>query len=118
MKKIEIKRIYEKSDEKDGTRILVDRLWPRGVNKKEANIDLWLKDISPSTELRKFFSHDQKKWSEFKRRYIEELKNKGDLLDSIKKELSKNNVTLLYGAKDEEFNNAVVLKEYLETTSN
>lgn len=114
MNQIKIKRIYEKPHENDGTRILIDRLWPRGINKKEANIDSWLKNLAPSTELRKFFSHDRQKWNEFKYSYINELKNKRELLDNIKNELIKNNITLLYGAKDEKCNNAVVLKEYLE----
>jgi len=105
---MKIKRIYEKPEKNDDTRILIDRLWPRGINKKEAHIDLWLKDLVPSNELRKFFSHDKQKWNEFKYSYINELKNKKELLDDIKHELIKNNITLLYEAKDKEYNNAVV----------
>lgn len=114
MNKIKIKRIYKESQEDDGIRILIDRLWPRGIRKEEANIDLWLKDLAPSNELRKFFSHDRQKWSEFKHNYINELKNKKEIFDDLNKALIKNNVTLLYAAKDEKYNHAVVLKEYLE----
>jgi len=113
MKKIQIKRIYDDPDINDGVRILVDRLWPRGIRKTEAQIDFWLKDIAPSSNLREFFAHDNEKWAEFKQRYIEELKNKKDLLDVITKEVNKSNITLLYSTKNKEYNNAVVLKEYL-----
>lgn len=111
---IKIKRIYDVAEEDDGYRIFIDRLWPRGIKKEEANIDKWLKEISPSDELRKFFSHDVEKFNEFKKGYIEELKDKKDLINEIIEMSRKNNVTLLYSAKDEEHNNAVVLKEYIE----
>src|SRR5690554_3518211 len=114
MERIKIKRIYDTIEQNDGIRILVDRLWPRGINKSAVHIDLWLKDIAPSNELRKFFSHDRSKWTEFKHRYKEELKDKKSFLDRINNELSKGDITLLYGAKDTECNNAIVLKEYLE----
>jgi uncharacterized protein YeaO (DUF488 family) len=110
---IKIKRIYEDAEESDGFRILVDRLWPRGLSKEKAKADLWLKDIAPSDALRKWFAHDQKKWSEFKRRYFEELKEKEELVDLII-EKARGRVTLLYGAKEEKYNNAAALKEYLE----
>jgi uncharacterized protein YeaO (DUF488 family) len=112
---ITIKRIYEPWSSDDGFRILVDRLWPRGVSKEKAKIDLWMKEIAPSNELRKWFSHDSGKWDEFKRRYIVELKNKSDLLKKIK-DIEKENsfVTLLYSARDEEHNNAVVLEDILK----
>lgn len=109
---IKLKRIYDPVDKKDGYRILVDRLWPRGVSKEEAKLDMWMKDIAPTGELRKWFSHDRKKWPEFEKRYLKELKNKKDQKRFI---LSKRGyVTLVYGAKDREFNNAVVIKKYLE----
>lgn len=109
--KIIIKRVYEPSVKEDGFRILVDRLWPRGLTKQKAKVDLWLKDIAPSTELRKWFAHDHKKWESFKEKYKLELKDKSDLVDMIKQlEKEKENITLLYSAKDEEFNDAVVLK--------
>ena len=107
--KIAIKRVYQEPDPADGFRILVDRLWPRGHSKERAKIDLWLKDIAPSTELRKWFNHDPAKWTEFQKRYKQELKSKGDLLDAIKEKLHQGPVTLLYGAKDEAHNEAVVL---------
>lgn len=109
-----IKRIYDPPTEDDGFRILVDRLWPRGLSKKKARVDLWLKDIAPSPELRKGFCHDPQKWTEFKKKYFRELIDKKELIHLIIKEGEKQNVTLLYGAKDEEFNNAVALKEYIE----
>lgn len=107
-----IKRIYEKSSVNDGVRILVDRLWPRGISKAQAKIDLWIKDIAPSNELRKWFNHEDNKWDEFKKRYFEELKDKEQLLNKIKKQ--KGTVTLLFGAKNIEHNNAVAIKEFIE----
>lgn len=111
---IRIKRVYEKPNKKDGFRILVDRLWPRGVSKKKARLNLWEKDISPSNKLRKWFSHDPKRWAIFKRKYKAELKSNSALLKELKKLVKKEkNVTLVYAAKDEEHNNALVLKEVL-----
>lgn len=111
---LKIKRVYEKSSKDDGFRILVDRLWPHGLSKEKAKIDLWLKDIGVSTELRKWFSHDPKKWAEFKRRFYAELRTKKDsiavLMDKIKTE---DNVTLVYASKEEKFNNAAALLEYI-----
>ena len=112
--KVEIKRVYEKPRPADGTRILVDRLWPRGLSKERARVDLWLKDIAPSTELRKWFSHDPSKWTEFQARYRQELKSEADLLDVLKKKAAKGPITLLYGAKDEVHNEAVVLQSLLQ----
>lgn len=112
---IKIKRIYDLSSQKDGKRILVDRLWPRGIKKDEAKIDEWLKDIAPSNELRQWFSHDPSKWEEFKKRYKKELKNKSEMLEMIREKAIKRTITLLFAAKDMEHNNAVVLKEILET---
>jgi uncharacterized protein YeaO (DUF488 family) len=96
-------------------RILVDRLWPRGLSKERARVDLWLKDIAPSTELRKWFSHDPNKWSEFQTRYRQELKSKADLVAILKEKAAKGPVTLLFGAKDEEHNEAVVLQSLLQS---
>jgi uncharacterized protein YeaO (DUF488 family) len=111
---ITLKRIYEKPLSSDGARILVDRLWPRGVSKEKARLHLWLKDIAPSTELRKWFSHDTKKWMEFKKKYKTELKANKMAVEELRKIIKKKNVTLLYGAKDEEHNEAVIIKDYLE----
>lgn len=113
MNKLYIKRIYEKPAKTDGFRIFIDRLWPRGIKKTEAHVDLWLKEIAPSNELRKFFGHDPEKWAEFKKRYTIELKNKKDLLATIHQQLKKGTTTLLYAAKDTEHNNAAALKDYL-----
>ena len=106
-----IKRVYELPDRHDGRRILVDRLWPRGLTKEKASIDLWLKDIAPSTELRKWFDHDPGRWEEFKERYLDELKGNSEQIQLLKQELDTGIVTLVYGAKDEEHNQAVVIQE-------
>lgn len=111
---IKIKRIYEKDSKKDGHRILVDRLWPRGLAKQDAGVDLWLKEVGPSVGLRKWFAHDPEKWSAFKRKYKLEIKQHGELIDRIKQLEKKNGViTLLFSSKDEKFNNAVVLRSFL-----
>ena len=112
---VSIKRIYEQPSADDGFRVLVDRLWPRGVSKEKAALDLWDKDIAPSNELRLWFSHDPAKWEEFKKRYREELDSAPDAVNLFKKALSgQKKVTLLYGAKDPAHNQAVVLQEYLK----
>lgn len=112
---IKTKRAYEPSNEDDGFRILVDRLWPRGVSKEKANLNLWMKEIAPSDDLRKWFSHDPKKWNEFKTKYKGELKGKDEYLNKIKDIEKKNKViTLVYSAKDKEHNNAVVLGDALK----
>jgi uncharacterized protein YeaO (DUF488 family) len=108
---VKIKRVYERPSEDDGIRILVDRLWPRGLTKEKARVDLWLKDIAPSTELRKWFAHDPSKWDEFKKRYLGELKANGEQVLLLKQEIDKGVVTLVYGAKDEQHNEARVLLE-------
>lgn len=108
---IRIKRVYEQPDPADGTRILVDRLWPRGMTKEKAGVDLWLKNIAPSTELRKWFGHEPAKWEEFKQRYRQELRENKEQVSLLKEQLKKGPVTLLYGAKDEVHNEALVLKE-------
>ena len=110
---IKVKRVYDPADTGDGFRILVDRLWPRGLTKGAARVDLWLRDIAPSAGLRKWFAHDAKKWSEFKKRYMMELREKADGIGEIRKHAKKGVVTLLFGASEERFNNAMVLKEYL-----
>jgi len=111
---VKIKRVYDQPEKGDGKRVLVDRLWPRGMKKEDAGLDLWLKDIAPSNELRKWFSHDLSKWQEFRKRYRKELKGKPGMIEDLKKEVRRGTVTLLYAAKDSDRNNAVVLKEMIE----
>ena len=111
---IKLKRIYEEPETSDGIRILVERLWPRGLSKEKAKVDIWLKDAAPSTELRKWFSHDPEKWEEFKQRYYNELLQKERLLKDTVKVKLKEKSTFVYASKEEEFNNAVALKEYVE----
>jgi len=113
MTNIRIKRAYEEPAGEDGERILVDRLWPRGLTKEKAKVDLWLKDVAPSTELRKWYAHDPAKWAEFRSRYLEELKRNEEQLSLLRHETAKGTVTLVYGAKDKEHNEAVVLQELL-----
>jgi uncharacterized protein YeaO (DUF488 family) len=110
---IKLKRVYEEPAKADGTRILVDRLWPRGLTKEKAHVDLWLKEVAPSTALRKWFAHDPAKWSEFKTRYRAELKQNPEQLALLKKAAAKGPATILYGAKDQEHNEAIVLHELL-----
>ncbi len=111
---IRIKRIYDPPAPDDGRRVLVDRLWPRGIAKDEARLDEWLKELAPSDELRKWFGHDPAKWDEFRARYRTELKSRPELLVQLRAAANKGTVTLLYAAKDTEHNNAVVLKELLD----
>ena len=110
---IKIKRIYDPPVPEDGRRVLVDRLWPRGLAKDEARVDEWLKEIAPSGNLRKWFGHDPARWEEFKNRYREELERFGEILERLRAEAKKETVTLLFAAKDVEHNNAVVLDELL-----
>jgi uncharacterized protein YeaO (DUF488 family) len=110
---IKIKRIYALPSRSDGFRILVDRLWPRGLSKGKANVDLWLKEIAPSNELRKWYSHDPKKWTEFRKRYFRDLDTKREFVNQIVQKKKEGEVTLLYSSKEEKMNNAVALKEYL-----
>jgi len=110
----QIKRVYEAAQTTDGERILVDRLWPRGLSKEKARVDLWLKESAPSHALRKWFSHKEERWQEFRKRYFKELE--GNNKEEIRLLLSlcrKNKITLLYSAKDEKRNNAVALKDFL-----
>ncbi|WP_306534272.1 DUF488 domain-containing protein [Geobacter sp.] len=110
---VRIRRIYDEPAAEDGKRILVDRLWPRGIAKEKARIDEWLKEIAPSDELRKWFGHDPARWDEFRERYRRELEAKAEFLDQLRGLTKKGTVTLLFAAKDEEHNNAVALKEIL-----
>jgi uncharacterized protein YeaO (DUF488 family) len=110
---IRLKRAYEKPERTDGTRILVDRLWPRGLTKEKAAVDLWLKEVAPSTELRKWFGHDQARWRNFRSCYRTELKKHSGPLQLIKSKAKEGIVTLIYGARDQEHNEAVVLQELL-----
>jgi uncharacterized protein YeaO (DUF488 family) len=110
---IRIKRVYELSDPRDGFRVLVDRVWPRGLTKDQVHADLWLKDAAPSTELRKWFNHDHEKWEEFKKRYSFELEAKPETVSFLVNKASKRPLTLLISSRDEEFNQGIALKEYL-----
>jgi uncharacterized protein YeaO (DUF488 family) len=111
---IKLKRAYEAAARSDGLRILVERLWPRGLSKQRAAIGLWLKDLAPSTALRKWYGHEPAKWPEFRRRYWAELKDRSDLLALLKQRTQEGAVTFVYAASDEGRNSAVALKEYLE----
>lgn len=113
MHKLMIKRIYEAPSKDDGFRILVDRLWPRGVSKAEAHLDLWLKDIAPSPNLRIWFNHEADKFKEFSKKYDEELKN-NPAVNVVTDELKKSDVTLLYAAKSPEINHAIVLQHFIQ----
>lgn len=110
---IKLKRVYESPSPDDGLRVLVDRLWPRGLTKERAAVDVWAKDVAPSTELRKWFGHDPAKWKQFQIRYRKELQG-NDALRSLRQKCEEQTVTLLYGARDEEHNEALVLKKLLE----
>lgn len=112
---IAIKRIYEEPGANDGARILVDRLWPRGLSKDAARIDAWLKDVAPSDALRRWYQHDPSKWSTFRRRYFKELADNPDVLGPLLELVAKGQVTLLFAAKETKLNNAAALKEYIES---
>ena len=112
---IRVKRVYEPRATQDGRRVLVDRLWPRGLSKANAKIDYWPKDLAPSTELRKWYGHDHEKWKQFKRRYFAELKGKPDEVQSLLDYVRGSKVTFLFGSKEERLNNAAALKEYVES---
>jgi uncharacterized protein YeaO (DUF488 family) len=111
---VQLKRVYEKPSRKDGLRILVDRLWPRGLTKEHAAVNLWLKDVAPSTQLRKWFGHDAGRWKEFQTRYRKELRQNKEPIELLKQKSKEHTVTLVYGARDEEHNEALVLKKILE----
>jgi uncharacterized protein YeaO (DUF488 family) len=111
---IKIKRAYESASRADGQRFLVDRVWPRGVNRDEMDIEDWLKDVAPSTELRKWFGHDPQRWNDFQRRYRQELASNQAALEPLLDAARRGDVTLVYGARDEQHNQAMVLKQFLE----
>ena len=110
---VKLKRAYEPPAADDGTRVLIDRLWPRGITKKHAAIDQWMKDIAPSTELRKWFGHDPARWDEFRRRYAHEVRQNTELLDQLRSLARQGPMTLVYSAHDEEHNDAVELRELI-----
>lgn len=111
---IEIKRIYEDAVKTDGYRVLVDRIWPRGISKEEAKLDEWMKEIAPSTNLRKWFDHKKERFGEFSKKYEKELQGHAEMVEQLLDKAKEKRLTLLYGAKDEEHNQAVVLKKYLQ----
>lgn len=111
---IQVKRVYDEPSPSDGERVLVDRVWPRGVRKADARLDQWLKDVAPSSDLRKWFGHQDSKWAEFKTRYFQELDEKPELVEGLAQRAGERRVTLLFGAKDREHNNAVALRDYLQ----
>jgi uncharacterized protein YeaO (DUF488 family) len=111
---VKIKRVYDPAERGDGERILVDRLWPRGLSRQAAAVDEWMKELGPSHELRKWFGHDPRRWSKFRRRYVAELRTQRDPLMTIARKATRGAVTLLFGARDPEHNQAVVLKSVIE----
>ncbi len=111
---VKLKRAYEKPGPEDGFRILVERLWPRGISRKDVKLDLWLKDVAPSNELRKWYGHDPEKWTEFKKRYFEELGGEKAAVDELRNAVKGKDVTFVYGSKEETHNSAAALREYLE----
>jgi uncharacterized protein YeaO (DUF488 family) len=112
-RRLSLKRAYEPAAAADGMRILVDRLWPRGLDRQHAAIDEWLKDVAPTAELRKWFGHDPKRWSEFRKRYLAELAH-NQAVDRLRELVDKHPVTLVYGARDTEHNQALVLRDFLD----
>lgn len=112
---IKLKRVYARPEQSDGTRVLVERLWPRGLSKEKAKIEIWLKDAAPSTELRKWFDHDPSKWDAFKERYFEELEHSPEAIDQLEQLISQGTVTFVFASKEERYNNSAALKEYLES---
>ena len=111
---VRIKRIYDEPEPTDGFRVLVDRLWPRGIKKEKAAIEAWPRDLAPSPELRKWFGHDPDRWTEFRRRYVKELRAHAEALDALRERSKRQPVTLLYAAKDPNINHAVVLRQAIE----
>jgi uncharacterized protein YeaO (DUF488 family) len=110
---VRLKRVYEPPSPEDGVRVLVDRLWPRGLRKADAAVDRWMKDVAPSTELRQWFGHDPERWQEFRRRYARELQQHSTSIGELRELVRHDTVTLVFGARDEEHNDAVVLREVL-----
>ncbi len=113
VRKLKVKRIYELSAASDGYRVLVDRVWPRGLSKQDVEIDLWLRDIAPSTELRQWFGHQPRRWDAFRRRYFDELDEMPETVAVLRDKLRNDDVTLVYSARDEAHNQAVALRDYL-----
>ena len=113
---IKLKRIYDRPAKSDGMRVLVERLWPRGLTKEKATVDWWIKDIAPSPELRKWYGHDPQKWPEFQRRYRAELRVKKDLIQALRDKIRRGRVTFVFAAKDQRRNSALVLKRIVEAT--
>lgn len=113
---IQLQRVYYPVEKEDGIRALVDRVWPRGIKKEKLKADLWLKDVAPSTTLRKWFNHDRSRWDEFKRRYFSELDTKTKVVNQLLDLAANGRITLLYSARDNQCNQAVALKEYLMST--
>ncbi len=111
---LKTKRVYEPPSPEDGKRILIDRLWPRGIKKESAAIDDWIKDLAPNSDLRKWFNHEPEKWSEFRKRFFRELDTRDRQVEAIMKLARKGTVTLVYGSREERYNNAIALKEYIE----
>jgi uncharacterized protein YeaO (DUF488 family) len=111
---ITVKRVYDPPSSSDGLRVLVDRLWPRGLSKATAKIDLWVRELAPSNELRRWYAHEAGKWPEFKRRYFSELKTRTQDLNSLRRDASKHKITLLFASKEPRLNNAFALKQFLE----
>jgi uncharacterized protein YeaO (DUF488 family) len=111
---IRLKRVYEEPSKNDGVRVLVERPWPRGLTKDRAAVDLWLKDVAPSQELRKWFGHDPARWEQFQERYRRELQEKKDAVRLLKQKAKEGTVTLVYAARDEEHNGALVLERFLQ----
>jgi uncharacterized protein YeaO (DUF488 family) len=114
---IQIKRAYERPNRDDGLRILVERLWPRGLTKARLAVELWLKDVAPSARLRKWFAHDPAKWNEFERRYWKELQGNKEAVEFLRRKARRGRVTLVYAARDEQHNGALALREYLNSAS-
>lgn len=111
---IKIKRVYDSADKQDGYRVLVDRLWPRGLTKGTASVDLWLKEVAPSSTLRKWFDHDPEKWDTFRAKYTAELRSNDEVVNRLRKVMSEHRtITLIYGAKDKAHNQAIVLRDFL-----
>jgi uncharacterized protein YeaO (DUF488 family) len=117
MASIRLKRAYEEPAPDDGLRVLVERLWPRGLSKERAAVDLWVKAVAPSPELRRWYNHDVSRWDEFQKRYRAELRQKEDLVEEFRRKCQSGTVTFVYAARDEEHNSALVLKDYLEHPS-
>jgi len=112
--KIQLKRAYKPPEKQDGTRLLVERLWPRGLTKEKAAIDEWFKDVAPSQELRKWYAHDLKKWEAFRRRYLDELRGNPEAVSRLRERVKGGPVTFVFAAKDEEHNSALILKQFIE----